>query len=45
MDLDNNKATFLNDKEEEITVNGDVFLATDGAFSAVRDAMIRNPSI
>jgi kynurenine 3-monooxygenase len=43
MDLENNEATFVNDKGEIINVNGDVFLATDGAFSAVRDAMIRNP--
>ena len=43
MDLENNEATFVNDKGDPITVNGDIFLATDGAFSAVRDAMIRNP--
>jgi len=43
MDLDNNVATFQNREDQHIKVEGDVFLATDGAFSAVRDAMIRNP--
>ena len=43
MDLDNNCATFEDKNGDEIKVEGDVFLATDGAFSAVRDAMIRNP--
>ena len=43
MDLENNRATFEDENGETIEVEGDVFLATDGAFSAVRDAMIRNP--
>lgn len=43
MNLDKNIATFENEKGEKYDVKGDVFLATDGAFSALRDAMIRNP--
>lgn len=43
MNLDENIATFENEKGEKYDVKGDVFLATDGAFSALRDAMIRNP--
>lgn len=43
MDLDGNVATFVDDKGNEITVQGDVFLATDGAFSALREAMVKNP--
>ena len=43
MNLDKNIATFENQEGEKYDVLGDVFLATDGAFSALRDAMIRNP--
>ena len=43
MNLDENIATFENQEGEKYDVIGDVFLATDGAFSALRDAMIRNP--
>lgn len=43
MNLDENIATFENENGEKYDVKGDVFLATDGAFSALRDAMIRNP--
>ena len=43
MNLDKNIASFENEKGEKYDVKGDVFLATDGAFSALRDAMIRNP--
>ncbi len=43
INLDENIATFENEKGEKYDVKGDVFLATDGAFSALRDAMIRNP--
>lgn len=43
MNLEENQATFENEKGEKYDVSGDVFLATDGAFSALRDAMIRNP--
>ncbi len=43
MNLDENIATFENKEGEKYDVIGDVFLATDGAFSALRDAMIRNP--
>lgn len=43
MNLETNEAIFENENSEEIVVNGDVFLATDGAFSAVREAMFRSP--
>ncbi len=43
MNLDENIATFESENGEKYDVKGDVFLATDGAFSALRDAMIRNP--
>jgi kynurenine 3-monooxygenase len=43
MDLENNRALFINDKGVEVEVSGDIFLATDGAFSALRDAMVKNP--
>jgi kynurenine 3-monooxygenase len=43
MDLDTNAATFETPNGSFIDVSGDVVLATDGAFSAVRDAMIRHP--
>lgn len=43
MNLDEKVATFEKENGEKYDVKGDVFLATDGAFSALRDAMIRNP--
>ncbi len=43
MDLDSSTATFETPNGSFIDVSGDVVLATDGAFSAVRDAMIRHP--
>lgn len=43
MDIEANEALFIDDKGNEVRVNGDVFLATDGAFSAIREAMIKNP--
>ena len=43
MDIAKNEATFIDESGKEIQVTGDIFLATDGAFSAVRDAMVRNP--
>ncbi len=43
MNLDSNTATFETPNGSFIEVSGDVVLATDGAFSAVRDAMIRHP--
>ncbi len=43
MDLEKNEAQFVDNNGDSVTVQGDVFLATDGAFSALRDAMVRNP--
>lgn len=41
--LETNETTFINDKGEVVKDKADVILSTDGAFSAVRDAMIRYP--
>jgi kynurenine 3-monooxygenase len=43
MDLDQNVAWFEDVDGNKHEVGGDVFLATDGAFSALREAMIKNP--
>lgn len=41
--LETNEMTFVNAQGETVKVVSDVVLSTDGAFSAVRDAMIRYP--
>jgi len=41
--LETNETTFVNASGEIIKDKADVILSTDGAFSAVRDAMIRYP--
>jgi kynurenine 3-monooxygenase len=41
--LETNETTFLNAAGEIVKDKADVILSTDGAFSAVRDAMIRYP--
>ena len=41
--LETNETTFVNEAGEIVKDKADVILSTDGAFSAVRDAMIRYP--
>ncbi len=41
--LETNETTFVNAAGENVKDKADVILSTDGAFSAVRDAMIRYP--
>ena len=41
--LETNETTFVNANGETVKDKADVVLSTDGAFSAVRDAMIRYP--
>jgi kynurenine 3-monooxygenase len=43
IDLETNETTFINANGEKVKDIADVVLSTDGAFSAIRDAMIRTP--
>lgn len=43
IDLETNETTFINANGEKVKDLADVVLSTDGAFSAIRDAMIRTP--
>ncbi len=43
INLETNETTFINANGEKVTDVADVVLSTDGAFSAIRDAMIRTP--
>lgn len=42
-DLENNVCTFIDNQGNEIKDSSDIIIASDGAFSAVREAMIKNP--